>query len=317
MISLSLTVTATATDWYAEVGTGAMYLKLPKHGLMRASNPSPQLAPTVEGDNGEDVGGLLALRFGQVLPHRIGSADTSCVEMSGFYSSPDESEFEARPEPVSFSPVRSLGFFAKPAYLATLSAVDISTTREVDYFGIDSLLRQNHRWSHNDILSVYGGFSTRFLQQDLSTFVVTESNTVFADLSEALDTDYYGAKMGVMRLRTLSPQWTSSLEGNLGFYAASTDYDGSFAVDSFVNDPPISLSDSAFAIGTQLKLTLTRQFGSSSFISIYGTFEHLNYAPEIRFVNEEQVTNPNPPPTRIIADELMGAMLGIQLSIFR
>lgn len=316
LLVLSFTADCYAGDWFSEAEVGAIYLKLPKHGLLRDQNPFPDQAQTVEGDNGEDVGANLSIRLGRILSQPLGTADSTSIEVTGVFANFDDREFESRPEPPGFSAVRSLGFVTQLSHQTTNSAVDILTARDVDFFGSGIALQQHYQVSPHDLVAITGGFSSIHVHQDLHTLIVDSSNAAFVDLSDSIDTNYYGAKLGLGLIHELTGEWVFGLDGALGFYSAKAHYEGAFDSGSFVNDPPLSLSQAEFALGTQVRIELTRQLGERSYARLYGEIQHLNYAPEIRFVNEGLATNPNPLPTRIVDGEMLSAMLGLRIAFF-
>lgn len=302
-LSLLQTCQTHAANWFVEGEVGAMYLKLPEHHFLLETD----IGDYAHGN--EEVGSTSGGRIGWVFDRALGSADMTNFEFSGFVS---EAEDTAVGQDNLFF---TFGYYGN--IWVDTESYELHATRRATFGGYDLSMRQSFRITEQDLLSVHAGFSALHLHQDLTldttdAFVQTEDHL---HMRESLDADYYGIKIGLTGVRQFGRKWTLLCDAAAGFYGAESSFLGEFDTSTLVNDPPLSLSDRSFAFGSQLSGEIVRKVGRHSYLSFWGEVQHLNYAPQIEYIND--VPPNNPLGTRLVDDELLGASIGAKVVVYR
>ncbi len=204
-----------------------------------------------------------------------------------------------------------------------------TTNREVHHYGF-SLEARTAANAFNTPLQFKGGLGYRTIEQQTTILgiltgdsVVGGSDTLRYD--EDLDTDYYGAYLGVVGTTKLGNNLSLTLDGDIGLYYADVNYSGRTTFDNNTpaatlpgNAPSqdLSLSDNDVAIIASLKAELEQNLGNLK-VGIFALGEYYSYAPMIRYndIDRNNITQGNIDGTRIDDDDAWSFTVGGKVTV--
>jgi hypothetical protein len=252
-------------------------------------------------DDGSIGGARADLRLDNFAQHQFDGTTVS-FGLSGFYSHFDGNENSH----CMYSLTQDCAFVnivdASPTQennTGPFGNLYISTYRQVDYYGIgvDARLADfigGYKDAPTAWVSPFRvGFS--FLGLDEETKVTGFDPLVCAPTkyNEWLNTQYYGAYLGVDQSFPLYDGWLFKVNGTAGLYYAQTQYRGvysSYAPDygvGYVTDAGAAAgaTDKTTFVGT-VKVGVNRDYGPMS-VGMFGQADYLGYAPKVVYNNND------------------------------
>ena len=102
-------------------------------------------------------------------------------------------------------------------------------------------------------------------------------------LTESLNTDYVGGKLGLKWVNAMNENFSASFDTALGFYGANSRYHGDYArVDQFGGSETVDSRQSTTDFSLGLTGTLTHVSTQSIFFhDPVSSFQYLDYAPQV------------------------------------
>ena len=310
MASLGLVPTASAVEPGVSVEVGWEYLNVPntKYSVFkRSSGAGGQTLSKLEDHDGEFNGVRIDMSVG------IGDVQTplgaATAWIKGFYAWHEDTQSQqcqSNPGGAAvFCTITPL-FDPNPAVdnlaLTQFGVLNTFTAdKEVDHWGIAVELESTpHVGGLNDgpvvrPVAYKGGLAFRRIDQDLK-LTGRHNGTVAQTVNyrEDLETDYLGAYVGLTARHHVG-RWTFLADGEVGFYWAHTDYQGTYA-GADPNEPAASLNQSLsldedeFAVIAALKLSVERDCGGWK-LAVFGRGEVYSYAPEVAY-NDTETSRP-------------------------
>ena len=313
------------------VGVGASYIDLPetKYSLLTGTSGIDLLGVQTNHDGelwGVRTDVALTARTGQVfgLP-ALGS-------LKGFYAYFDDDQRSfCDGNPMGGPRCSWTNIIDDPNInnrlpLASVSDAIYSTSREVIHWGIagEVILGSGSANSAaaGGIVPKFGLDYRRIDQDTTIRGEATVSNLVMR-LNEELDTGYLGLYGGFMGSQVLAPGLTIRLDAQAGVYWARTDYDGrysnNFSSPTQLSVGALSLTEDRAAAVVAVDADLTQRFDGFT-VTLFNKAEWYSYAPEMRYLNNDEativVTRPGPiRATRIGDDEAWSYTGGLRVSV--
>ena len=303
---------------YVEVDTGAMIVQGPAYRYFGTQdNDGNAVLQRFTTDNGNDAGVAIGGAIGKILHHPLAGADGSRIEFGGFYT--DMEQTTTAELTASGTNRIGWGLLNNSILIGFGGGDDISTTtrRALDWGAYHLMLHQDFRIADNRMLTLYLGPSFQHFYQgtNVSAFHVQDP-TDSMTLLESLDTDYYGAKIGLSCRHVFNSNWTLVLDASVAPYGAHSRYHGELEDvnnGAVANQVQASMTRSNFALGAQGKVELTRAIHENLILSFFGDIHYLNYAPQMSYGD----SNLGVDVLTVDADELLGVMVGMNVTLFR
>ena len=199
-----------------------------------------------------------------------------------------------------------------------------TTDREVEFWGV-ALESRFHLSGNDDQIPPFAlkaGLAFKAIDQkiDIHGEDIEIVDDVF-DYSEALETDYWGAYLGLQKHWAIGAGFSLLLDAEAGLYYADTTYRGHLVATGLIpedfGNEQLSLDDQQVAGIGALRLEGRKAFGPFT-ASLYGEAELYSYVPKMNYKDTEidfiPVTGFTPV-TNIERDSAMAYSLGGRLSV--
>ena len=315
---------ANGKDWYYNVDVGAAFINGPKTLFFaeRDENaPFGRLA-NLKVDEGEGWGLGVGGTLGRPLDTPLFNAHGSRIELSVFHADQEQTTNRVF---VDNGPGERYGYVALDGSngFGTPDGETLSTrvTRENRFGRYELMLHQDRRIARNRLRSIFGGFSGMHLRQNIDSegiITLPGSQPTTTTLTESLNTDYVGGKLGLKWVNAMNDNFSASFDTALGFYGANSRYHGDYArVDQFGGREAVDSRQSTtdFSLGLDANFGLTYQHNPYFFTTLFSSFQYLDYAPQVEY---GAIGSPPAGHTlRIVQDQFFMAVVGLQLTCYR